>query len=245
MQRRVQRYGGPTFTDMIAHQLWQKEHQLNIPLHLRQGQALTPALINSALTISETVSRWTGDVLCFYDSDPTSDYLYLEELLEHIGTTIRIERKNGKRLNLIVYDYAQLAELRARIENGNVVEHVLAKIKNHAMKHQYVAWVTTQAIKASSRLVRKASSDVLTGDDALYVRDDKFNLFLTLKRVYDIDISKPEGEQQTATDFARVYVAKNSVAVSRQIIPMQVDWTRGYWIDRKVDVKHIQLNEEF
>ena len=75
--------------------------------------------------------------------------------------------------------------------------------------------------------------------------DDKFNLFLTLKRVYDIDISKPEGEQQTATDFARVYVAKNSVAVSRQIIPMQVDWTRGYWIDRKVDVKHIQLNEEF
>lgn len=243
MARRVQRYGGPTFADMIDFQLWQKEAELRIAPEHRQGRALSLDVQKQAVQIAMDIEGWPGEAMCFYDDDPDGDYLYLEELLDHIGATIRIERKNGRRLNMIVFDYAQLAELRQRVENGNAIEHVIGKIKNHAMKHQYVAWITTQAVKASSKLVRKASSDVLTGDDALYVRDDKFNLFLTLKRHYDTDLSLPEGEQQVPTEFVKVYIAKNSVAASRQIVPMQVDWTRMCWLDRKVETRRIDLEE--
>jgi hypothetical protein len=229
--RRIQRYSGRapgqphvSVEDITAWILWQKEAGLGIPEVQRQGKPLSKAQLDEVKRVKAEVSKWPGKSIVLSEDD--SQELFLEELLDLIASTLDEGRKAGRRRDIVIFDYVQLLKLRDVRDGEREVEQVVSIIKNHVARYQYVAVLGTQVTKSSSKQ-QKTAGAVLTSDDAQYLRSDKFNLMLSINRVYE----EREG-QSIPTDYSTIYVDKHSLGVAHVNVSVETDFKHLLWKDK-------------
>lgn len=232
MQRRIQRYSGyngnvhvdvDAFTALT---LWLKERDLGIASGNREGSDFI-ALRDEYERIKKYLLNWQGEVLIACDDDPTAP-MYLETFLEMTADTIADARKQKRRADATIVDYAQLAEVMNASKNENVVTQVIRKIKKHATLHKYVGIVASQITKASSKEQKRGNAPV-TSDDMQFLRSDQFNLCMTINRVFE----EKEGVMMP-TDFVDLYVDKNSLGRAKQKLRYRTDYPHLRWVDEVV-----------
>lgn len=229
MQRRVQRYSGyngnqhVTVDDWTALTLWLKERDLGIDEKQRDGRDFKP-LVEEYQRVKKYLVNWQGETHIACDDDPTQP-LYLETFLEMTADTIADLRRNKRRADIVAVDYLQLADVMEEKRNENVINQVIRKIKQHATVHKYVGFDASQITKASSK-AQKNGDAMVTSDDAQFLRSDKFNLMLTINRVFD--------EQKNPTDFAHLFVDKNSLGRAKRKLLFRTDYPHLRWLDETV-----------
>lgn len=232
MQRRIQRYSGyngnihvdvDAFTALT---LWLKERDLGIGDKEREGSDFV-ALRDEYERVKKYLLNWQGEVLIACDDDPTEP-MYLDTFLEMTADTIADARRQKRRADVAIVDYAQLAEILNANKSESVVLQVIRKIKKHATVHKYVGLVASQITKASSK-AQKSGAGTVTSDDMQFLRSDQFNLCLTINRVFD----EVEGMMQP-TDFVVLYVDKNSLGRAKQKLRYRTDYTHLRWLDEIV-----------
>jgi hypothetical protein len=162
--------------------------------------------------------------------------VYLEDFLELTADTIATGRAEQRRMDVVVFDYVQLAQLKSNVPDGtSATEHAIGLIKAHALQHKYVGFIASQVTKASSK-ASKTEGTMLTSDDAMQIRSDKFNLVLTLNREYVEEMNEETGlMEHKPTGFGFVYVDKNSLGLSRKRVKLETDLAHYMWKDRALD----------
>lgn len=236
MQRRIQRYSGfsgnphVTVDDFTALTLYYKERDLDIPENQRDGSLFSEGQKQAYDSTKKQLLTWKGETLIACDDDPTQP-LFLETFLEMTADTLADVRRQKRRADVVAVDYLQLAEVLEDKKNEVMVNQVIRKIKQHATVHKYVGFDASQITKASSKS-QKNGGGMVTGDDAMAVRSDKFNLMLTINRVF----KEVDGEKEP-TDLAHLFVDKNSLGRAKQKLLYRTDYAHLRWLDERIDEK--------
>lgn len=240
---RLQRYTGyqtehgvtPHITAemMMDWELWKKEAELGIPAERRQGVALTADEQIAVETTSRQISNWSGS----FDLFPMNGKL--EDSLFEMGIAIQERRARGEMVTFCAFDYVQILDMRGDEDTDNSYEAILGLIKRFCMHHQIHGMVTSQVNKTADRSSR-GENRPLTSTDMRYIRDDKFNLLVTLNLHYSAT-GEPglDGNPTMAmTKIAKspyyagmVNIAKNNKG-RKGTLRMMVDFTHLLWIDK-------------
>lgn len=234
MQRRIQRYSGfngnphVTVDDFTALTLYYKERDLGIPENQRDGRMLSDGQKQAYEDTKKKLLAWKGETLIACDDDPTQP-LYLETFLEMTADALADARRQKRRADVVAVDYLQLAEVLDDKRNEVMVNQVIRKIKQHATVHKYVGFDASQITKASSK-TQKTGGGMVTSDDAQFLRSDKFNLMLTINRVFQ----DKEGDK-VPMDLAHLYVDKNSLGRAKQKLLYRTDYLHLRWLDERID----------
>lgn len=223
--RRVHRAVGVTYEQLMSQELWKWEIDRGITN--RHGVELTAGDEAKFLAASETIAGWRGQVQYF----PAEEYL--EDILLHMTDEIAVRRAAGEYVTFAVFDYIQLLNVMDAGSASNPAELALGKIKQWTERNNLHALVGSQVTKAGSAGGR--GNKVLTTSDALFMRDDKTNLFVTLNHVYEDDIDAPKNPDGSTprimTNRAIAHIAKNN-AGRKGNVHLFTDFPRLRWLDK-------------
>lgn len=221
--RRIQRYSGISY-DTI------REHELFMSSDGRIGTALTDTQLYEMERVGHMVSEWRGQMEYF----PAA--VYLEDTLNSMSNSLRYRRKHGERVTFAVLDYVQLLRMRSvgTDRTNNLFEHATGTFKEWCIEHDIVGLVGAQVTKEKSKDSKRGR--LIDASDANYLREDKFNLFVTLNIVYEIDRDKPvDKDGQPAlmpTTRGVANIVKNS-AGRTGAINVYTDFPHYAWIDKQ------------
>jgi energy-coupling factor transporter ATP-binding protein EcfA2 len=238
--RRVQRLTGISTEDLMNYELFVQEvedgHVDGIygkPLSYEQEQAYSAAC--------DTIDKWDGRV--YY----CQRHLYLEDTLEEMADLITSRRRSGEQISYAIFDYAQNIVLKdvGTNRSGNYYEIVVSKIKNFTIGCNLHSWVASQVTKEGAD--ESERDTVPSASDAHYIRDFQFNLFFSLKRIYEERFDLPnrsDGKpQRQPTDRAVAVVHKNSKGRKGEVA-LYTDLKVGRWIDRGWTTTRLSLTGE-
>jgi hypothetical protein len=169
--RSVQRYGGPSATDIYMHEMYKAELADGKTSGFL-GKQLTKEQEASAMKAIRTMREWSGNVTYIQNPLLTSEQLH-NELTTRLAPLSRTERPKG-----LVLDYAQLMHSLQKLGQGMSMYEMLMRIKASCVQHKLVGVVATQTTKADARGANGGA--LLDNQSARYVNDDPFNLFITL-----------------------------------------------------------------
>lgn len=228
--RRVHRYSGVSYEKLMLLELWKWE--IDAGVRDGHGESLTAEEETRVFAVSESITGWRGQVQYF----PAEEYL--EDILAHMTDEITIRRASGEKVTFAVFDYIQLLNV-MNPGNGNPAELALGKIKRFTEVNNVHSLVGSQVTKAGSFGGR--DNKILTTSDALFMRDDKTNLFVTLNHIYEDDVMAPKLLDGTTprkmTNRAIAHIAKNN-AGRKGNAHLLTDFPRLRWVDRGwTDVK--------
>jgi hypothetical protein len=205
LARRIQRYGGPSLDKLELHRLYMRDLVGNVPDDSITGQPLEPDTMSRARRIAEDVRSWRGQIEYYHQQR------HLETLLETMGRGIEKRRDGGESVTFAVFDYAQILEVADAKSNDNFVEYAVGLIKQFVIEHNIVGFVGSQVTKSAT--AEAASGNVIGAHQANYLREDKFNLFISLTLMTELDA---RGDL-VLTNRAIANVAKNSTGQRGQV----------------------------
>jgi hypothetical protein len=179
----------------------------------------------TSLKITNQIKAWAGQNTYF----PGAGRM-LETVLEDMAAHIAEERTRGRAVTFAVFDYVQLFQSGIRDDAVNRYEQSVEVIKAWAQTTNIVAFVGSQVRKSDTRDGKRANG-VIDTDGALYIRDDKFNLYITLNPKY---VEKPDEFgvlQWVRTNEATANIAKNSTGQTGYV-PLVTGFKYHTWYER-------------
>lgn len=221
--RRIQRLTGIGTDQQKAWMHWKKERSQGIKPEYCEGVPLTDAQLAAYLDASTLIASYAHRI----------DYMpflpHLEDTLTRMSERLAYHRARHEPPVCVVLDYAQLWKMDT-VNNApsNLFEYALDKVKDWTLTENIITFVLSQSNKDATDRVKVADSEyLLTSADALYVRDDKANLMLTLNPQYEEDRNHMHNgkAQLKKRDFMVVNVVKNSDG-AEGFIRLKVDWER-------------------
>lgn len=237
--RRVHRMCGVSYEQMMLCELakWEIDAgEIN-----GHGVLLTPDEEKRYLAASETVTGWRGQVQYF----PAEEYL--EDILAHMGDEIAVRRAAGEVVSFAVFDYVQLLRVMDAGTNhhSNMYEIALGLIKTWTERTNIHSLIGSQVTKDGSE--RNRGNKPLTSSDALFIRDDKLNLFVSLNSVYEEDDSAPRNADGSVplviTNRAIASILKNN-AGRKGNVHLYTDFPRLRWLDRGWTMHRADLSSD-
>ncbi len=210
IQRAAQRYGGALMQDVHMHRVWLSEQQRGIKNG--QGRELTKAQKDASVEAVKMLRKWESEV--GYIDCPE---LNIDLLNERMGATLQ---SLDFKPSVLIIDYVQLL-----YGMGNTIDttmyNMLIQIKMLCVKHHLLGIIATQVTKSSSK--NQKSGGLLDSQDARYVNDDAFNLFVTINPDWN--------EDGTKQPSAVLNVSKNSYGKQGCKVRVAVDWARMFFED--------------
>jgi replicative DNA helicase len=194
--------------------------EVGMPDELRVGEYLSGKQIETAVRTMDYLMTWKGELEVLDGEQP------LAALLEQASLSIDARRKAGRRVGVIIFDYLQIISGYDDMSEAQRLEKVLGAIKSWAIGKRIPWIVASQVGKQDSKDSRRAGAG-LDADSALYVRDSKPNLLVTLDVKYE-----PNEYGVTQVKEGIVRIAKNSTGKLGKIEAMQPDFKRLRWIER-------------
>jgi hypothetical protein len=211
IERAVQRYGGPTTSELYLHEMYITERQRGIRDGI--GVQMPTSRIEAAAQAVRTLRGWTEEV--GYLDFP---FLTIGHLMSSMEATLKAIDFQPR---VLVIDYAQL--LHALEPSPDLTMYnLLLRIKAICRHYGMVGVVATQVTKESAK--GAAQGNILDSQSARFVNDDAFNLFITIN-----PDRYPDGRLQNS---AVLYVAKNSMGISKQRVRVPVDWEHMTFADQ-------------
>lgn len=217
--RAVQRYGGPSMTDVMLHEIALAEDRMASEggqVRLRRGKRLPQGMIELGQRISGQIENvWGGKA--HYIEQPISD---VETLLTAMHERTDEQRAAGRDVRIAVFDYLQLLDLyKARTESERITD-ILGKLKLFCQEKKLIGLVASQVTKTEAANMKEGNG-LLAAESGQFVRSDKFNLVMTLNPVYDGGM---------LTDRGVINVVKNSLGQTRPI-EVGINPARFAWVD--------------
>lgn len=193
--RRITGWGGPSYERQKEHMLALLEQAKNVPPDKREGRQFTPDELALWNRLHDRIARWPGQVH-YIDRGmgPVS------ELLAAAGERIDLLRRDGRRVKVLILDYAQ--KLLMSGLSWAELELILNEATQFGVDYRLFVIIVSQVNKGRADKVRRG--ELLTEIDAQQLSDQKANLILTLNPVFIGGERKEE---------AWINVVKNSVGV--------------------------------
>lgn len=211
VERAVQRYGGPSTAELYKHENFIHEFQNGIKDGI--GVELSKEKVESAKSAIKVLRGWTDEVGYLDMPDLTMGYLQasIEATLKSIDFKPRV----------LAIDYIQLFHA-LETDPNLTMYNLLMRIKTICAQYKLVGIVASQVTKASTK--DQKNGKLLDSQDARYVNDDAFNLFVTINP----DFHEVTGERLYS---AVLNVAKNSMGI-RGKVRVAVDWEHLSFSDK-------------
>lgn len=201
--RRVQRYGGATLEQIAMWEVWKQEHRDGIPQEYRAGEELPIDIDAKSLTLSNQIKQWRGEMTYFPGAGRS-----FEVVLSDASEQIAEMRGRGKHVSFAVWDYIQLFDPDMKDHTVNRHEYALELIKRWTEANDLVSFVGSQVTKEATRDTKDGK--MIDSDKAQFIREDKFNLFISLNIRYE-EIMNDNGVKETLrTNQATAFIMKNS-----------------------------------
>jgi hypothetical protein len=198
--RRIQRNGGATYDQIRELVMYRNEEFEGIPKHKRAGKLLPPELHRKTQDVNRTIKDWPGHLFCYKAQRVT------ETVLEHMSKRLQLQRREGRRVGIAVFDYMQLMRTQTEVSGKNTYEVIGDMLKDWCVDNHVFGMVGMQVKKSSGQ-----TDNLLGMYDAQWVRPDVFNLIVTLniteKEKFSGGIGTGVMEKQ---ELATAHVCKNS-----------------------------------
>lgn len=217
--RAIQRYGGLSITEMMLHELWLAEEARGQQGE-RYGERAPEEKVTFSRKMAAEIAGWPGKAFYIDKMDVT-----LDDLLNESARIIDDQRENHWRtIRVGVWDYAQLLQLKGVRSDAERVNMVVTKIKAFCVDYGLVGIIASQPRKQdSSEAKDEAAPTLLTSEAAQYMREDQFNLMMTLN---------PINSNGRMTNRAIINVVKNSAGRKEQR-EVTIDLPHLRWVDRR------------
>jgi len=200
--RRIQRLGGASYEEMAMWDIDRSERARQVPADQKVGVLLAQDICVRTFKIIDILEKWPGQMHYFA---PRS---ILEDTLEIMARHLHTLRKSGRRVGFAIFDYLQLLRIGDKEhETGNRYEAALELVKYWCQINHIVALCGSQVRKIESREA-KIENKLIDSDGALYIRDDKCNLFISLNIQY---VKNDLTGTVQRTNYGIANVTKNSV----------------------------------
>jgi hypothetical protein len=209
IERAVQRYGGPTMTELYKHEIFIYERQQGITGGV--GVEVSEDQLRRAEKALRDIRKWTAQI--GYINDP---FLTVGKLRDSMNATLDKLRFTPR---VLIIDYVQLLHAMETTPDLTMYK-LLMVIKATCAAHQLVGVIASQTTKAAAKDAQ--SGDALDAQSARWVNDDAFNLYVT--------ITPDRDETGMVRDSAILNVVKNSYG-TRGKIRVGVDWPRMTFAD--------------
>jgi len=215
--RRIQRWGGATYTQLRQHQRWKSQFQRRETSAKRSP--LDDDILDKSLSINADIGKWGGRVHCFQNARWTQD------ILERMSTRLLDLRTEGRKIGWAVFDYVQLLRSQNDEKSRTMYETILGEIKDWAITHNIFVWVGTQVLKDVGRT--RDSKSLIGKYDAQWVTPAPFNLILSVNRQR---LPNTDQLNDQYSPKAWLNVAKNSDG-EEGALQVMTDFKRLRWID--------------
>lgn len=219
--RAIQRYGGLSITQMMDHEVYLSEEYRteNGEVFDRFGIAADFELVEHSKLLTERIGQWPGKAFYIDQMDLT-----LNDLLLKAAETIQVQRDAGRLIRVAVFDYVQLLQLKGVRNDLERVNSAVTMIKAFCVDQNLVGIIASQPRKEDSSLAKdEANPELLTSEAAQFMREDQFNLMMTLN---------PIMEGGKMTNKAVINVVKNSAGMKDRRT-VQIDLAHLRWVDKK------------
>lgn len=227
--RRIQRLTGISTDRQKAWQHWKKERAAGVSLEYCEGVPLSDAELTAYLQASEVIASYAHRI----------DYMpflpYLEDTLGRMSERLVYHRARREPPVCVVLDYAQLWKMQT-VNNApsNLFEYALDKVKDWTLTENIITIVLSQSNKDATDRVKVAESEyLLTSADALYVRDDKANLMMTINPQYEEDRNHMHNGRAQLRKKSEIVVnvVKNSDG-REGFVRLEAEWERLDILDK-------------
>ena len=203
--RTLHRAGGAQIMAMLKYQMARQEAKAGIPPQYGQGVMLSEAQMARSEQMARTIAAWPGRAHYYQRSR-----VPLKKLLADIRALTHMLRGDGRKPTLLITDYVQrLRTAMGDSANYAVLEDVITEIKGTCEELGLLGIVVTQVIKGDSR--RAHEGKTLNQDSGQGVKDDQFNLYLTMTPEYGEGTGEKTGE-------ITVKVVKNSLGQCGEVV---------------------------
>lgn len=205
--RAIQRYSGISTNVIREHILWESQAALGIPEEQRLGTKMhkSSAQYQKYLETNTILSKWPGHAYIFQGQKATG------QILGDMSNRLHLLRRNGRRVGIAFFDYAQLLHTVVEEKGRNSYEIICDMIKTWCGDNDIHAMVGSQPTKAIGDAAIQ-SGKVLTKYDSHWVQPNVFNLIITLNIIYN-----KIGGKLIKTDYAIANVAKNNEGEERAV----------------------------
>jgi len=224
--RAIQRYGGPTISDVAAAKIWRYHEAKGIPTAKRGGRRMSPELMSLAVGSLNDMLNWPGKTYYIPDAD-----MALSGFVEAMIQTIAFARAEGQDVAAVFLDYLQLFEQFGAVGDSSWGERLAGIFKAIGIQTDVTTFLLVQPKKDESERVRNALRDGRELQDVMfdansghYLTDRKCNLFITLNPEFSA-MGKPTGN-------GRVAVVKNSGGECGSV-KVQIDFPHLFYFDAK------------
>lgn len=219
--RAIQRYGGLSINQMMEHEVWLSEQRrAKNGEFIRElfGAMAAPFLVEKSKQIATSIETWAGKAFYCGKMDVT-----LDTLLEEAALIIQDQREKYQRsIRIVVWDYIQLLQLKGVRSDMERVNQAVTAIKTFCVDNKLVGLIASQPRKEDSTNA-KQEGELLTSEAAQYMREDQFNLMMTLN---------PMMVEGRVTSQAVINVVKNS-AGKKEKRTVQIDLPHLRWVDKR------------
>ena len=219
VMRRVGRYGGATPTQVRRHLLYLHDLAANGSDGQIKGELMDVNLMKRSQQIAQQLKNWPGRTQYFHATR------YLDQTLETMGRAIQQRREAGELVTYVVFDYAQLLRAQDASRSEQAYEMALGLIKDFVMQHHIVGVVGSQVTKAATGGAREGG--VIDSHQANWIREDKFNLIVTISLQYEQDARG----NLVKTNRGIINIAKNNDGLTGTL-KMIANFRQLIWEDR-------------
>lgn len=217
--RAIQRYGGATLDEMMAHSIWLSEEQNDIPRERRRGKPMPEAKRRKTDEVIMELKSWPGQNHMLEEA--VSD---VDQLLDAMHEQIKVLREKGRDVRFCVWDYLQLLDLYKPFRSeSEKMSTLMGKLQFFCFTEQVIGITASQVTKVSSARVKgKRRVEVLDAESGQNYRSDKSKLVITLNPIY---------KGKTLTNRGIINVAKNN-AGKTGTVTVYIDPAHFQWQDR-------------
>lgn len=213
MDRRVQRMGGLPADIMQDYAVYCADRAMGIPPEKCGGRLLTPEGIAYTETVLSNLEKWRGEMVVYQDPEAK-----LEDMFVILEGEINQRRKDKRRPDVWVIDYASLLNTHERLY-GNIIQERVLKAISFCRRMHITLFLTQQVTKEASRGAKDGK--VIGAEAAHWLRPDFFSLFLALEPEY-------VGEEDMMTGDGKLRVVKNNDG-RLGAIDIRNDFDRKVW----------------
>lgn len=240
LARRIQRYtwasNAPvTVENQIAHDQWEYEQENGLMDNCYGVRLSGAQMAMKNATIAKLSTPRYGDIYSFSrDHVNHKSSAFLPQLMDMIADTVSDKRKAGKRLDVVFIDYVQM--LNDHSNRARPYEVIMESLKDHAIQHDYLMVLTSQATKNSAKN-SKQNGGTLDLADAQEVRGDSSNVALTITPLYeDTDFGRVQQRDEHGNGLVQIVGAKNSMGAGGGKVHMAVNYRGLYYEDKALSL---------
>jgi len=224
--RAVQRYGGISLEEKTLHNLWLYEEQNHIALNKRQGRQQSNEALKRTESVITMLQGWPG--LSHMLEETITD---IDQLLEASKQRIEEQRRVGRHVRFVVWDYMQLLDLYSARSENERLSLIMGKMQVFCFKEQVIGIVASQVTKVASAAARGKEREPLNAESGQNFRADKPKLVLTLKPIFQGGLM---------TDTGIINVEKNNTGRTGEET-VRIDPAHFKWIDTKEEPRPKQM----